>query len=48
MKKKKLLKTTFTKKLEKVIKFFNISKEYKSKEQFPSGYPDARKTIGKS
>ena len=28
---KKLLKTTFTEKLEKVTKFFNISKTYKSK-----------------
>ena len=26
--------TTFTKKLEKVLKFFNISKAYKSKEKF--------------
>ena len=34
--KKKLLKTTFTKKLEKVTKFFNISETYKSKEKFPS------------
>ena len=34
--KKKLLKTTFTEKLEKVTKFFNISKAYKSKEKFPS------------
>ena len=34
--KKKLLKTTFTEKLEKVTKFFNISKTYKSKEEFPS------------
>ena len=34
--KKNLLKTTFTKKLEKVTKFFNISKTYKSKEKFPS------------
>ena len=34
--KKKLLKTTFTEKLEKVTKFFNISKTYKSKENIPS------------
>ena len=34
--KTKFLKTTFTKKLGKVIKFFNISKAYKSKEKFPS------------
>ena len=34
--KKKLLKTTFTEKQEKVTKFFNISKTYKSKEKFPS------------
>ena len=34
--KKKLLKTTFTEKLEKVTRFFNISKAYKSKEKFPS------------
>ena len=33
---KKLLKTTFIEKLEKVTKFFNISKTYKSKEKFPS------------
>ena len=33
--KKKLLKTTFTEKLEKVIKFFKISKAYKSKQKFP-------------
>ena len=33
--KKKLLKT-FTEKPEKVTKFFNISKTYKSKEKFPS------------
>ena len=47
--KKKLLKTTFTEKLEKVTKFFNISKAYKSKKFLQSiGYPDARKTIGKS
>ena len=47
---KKLLKTTFTEKLQQVSKFFNISKAYKSKENFfqPKGYPDARKTIGKS
>ena len=29
-------KLTFTEKLEKVTKFFNISKTYKSKEKFPS------------
>ena len=34
--KKKLLKITFTEKLEKVTKFFNISKTYKTKENFPS------------
>ena len=34
--KKKLLKTTFTEKLKKVTKFFNISKAYKSKAKFPS------------
>ena len=34
--KKKLLKTTFTEKLEKVTKFFKISKTYKSKEKFAS------------
>ena len=34
--KKKLLKTTFTEKREKVTKFFNISKTYKSKEKIPS------------
>ena len=34
--KRKLLKTTFTEKLEKVIKFRKISKAYKSKEKFPS------------
>ena len=34
--KKKLLKTTFTEKPEKVSNFFNISKTYKSKEKFPS------------
>ena len=34
--KRRLLKTTFTEKLEKVIKFFKISKAYKSKEKFPS------------
>ena len=34
--KKKLLKTTFPEKLEKVTKFFNISKTYKPKEKFPS------------
>ena len=34
--KKKLLKTTFTEKLEKVTKFFNISKTYKSKDKIPS------------
>ena len=33
---KKLLKTTFTEKLEKVTKFFNISKAYTSKEKFHS------------
>ena len=48
--KKKLLKTTFTEKLEKVTKFFNISKTYKSQKIFPQliGCPDARKTIGKT
>ena len=34
--KKKLLKTTFTEKLEKNTKYFNISKTYESKEKFPS------------
>ena len=34
--KKKLLKTTFTEKLEKVTKFFNISKTYKSKKNILS------------
>ena len=34
--KKKLLKPTCTKKLEKVNKFFNITKAYKSKEKFLS------------
>ena len=34
--KKKLLKTTFNEKLEKVTKFFNISKTHKSKDKFPS------------
>ena len=35
--KKKLLKTTFTEKLEEVTKFFLIfQKTYKSKEKFPS------------
>ena len=34
--KKKPLKNTFTKKLEKVTKFFNISKTYESKEKLPS------------
>ena len=34
--KKKLLKTTFTEKLEKTTKFFIIWKTYKSKEKFPS------------
>ena len=33
--KKKLLKTTFTEKLEKVTKFYIISKTYKSKEKIP-------------
>ena len=33
---KKLLKTTFTEKLEKDTKFFKISKTYISKEKFPS------------
>ena len=34
--KKELLQTTCTKKLEKVSKFFSITKAYKSKEKFPS------------
>ena len=33
---KKALKSTFTENLEKIMKFFNISKAYKSKEKFPS------------
>ena len=48
---KKLLKTIFTEKpQEKITKFLNISKTYKSKKNSlqPKGYPDARKTIGKS
>ena len=47
---KELLKTTCTKKLGKVNKFFNITKAYKSKEKFfqPIGYPYAPKTISKS
>ena len=51
--KKKLLKTTFTEKLE-VTKCFNISKIskayiYPKKKSLQSiGYPDARKTLGKS
>ena len=44
---KKLLKTTFTEKLEKVTKFLNISKAYKSKEKPPS-VNRVCKTIGKS
>ena len=34
--KRKLLKTTFTEKLEKVIKFSKISEAYKSKEKLLS------------
>ena len=36
MKKNKLLQTTWTKKMKKVNKFFNITKEHKSKEKFHS------------
>ena len=42
--KKKLLKTTFTEKLEKVTNFLNPKKN----SLRPIGYPHARKTIGKS
>ena len=35
-------KTTLTEKLEKLTKFFNISKTYKSKEKFPSAKMVAR------
>ena len=34
--KKKLLKTTFTEKLEKLQNFLIFQKTYKSKEKFPS------------
>ena len=48
--KRKLLKTAFTEKLEKVIKFFlKFQKHINPKiSNQPMGYPDARKTIGKS
>ena len=34
--KKKLLKTTFTEKLERVTELFDISKTYKSEAKLPS------------
>ena len=45
-----LLKTTLNKKLEKVTKFFSISKNINPKKNSlqPIGYPAARKTRGKS
>ena len=48
--KKKLLKTTFTEKLEKVTKILIFQKHIDPKKNSlrPIGCPDARKTIGKS
>ena len=45
--KKKLLKTTFTEKLEKVTKFFNILKHINPNKNSlqPIGYPDAKMTF---
>ena len=47
---KKLLKPTFTEKLEKLLIFLIFQKHINPKKNSlqPIGYPDARKTIGKS
>ena len=47
---KKLLKTNFTEKLEKVTIFFKYFKKHTNPRKNslqPIGYPDIRKTIGK-
>ena len=48
--KKKLLKTTFTEKVEKLLNFLIFQKHLNPKKNClqPIGYLDARKTIGKS